>query len=247
MSKGIFAVVAVLIIAGIAIAATLQHQSEVELREENGALRKQVVQLPKLTAENQRLSNVVAQARAAVVGADERFQELLKLRAEVTRLTQENQSNRLAQAKLAQNSNDQSVHELTSLRTEITGLRQDISRLREDIRAVPATASSASPAPAEQPTATQTPPVTTETQPLAIRTIETHGETFAEKLKRSVSAQQEETFAEVFGRFLQVNGVDLSTIAGLGYDERTGRVFVRAPQTTLDQIEKLTLALDRAP
>ena len=76
--------------------------------------------------------------------------------------------------------------------------------------------------------------------------IDTQGDAFAEKLKRSVAAQENETFQEVFSRFLQVNGIDVSNVAGFGYNERTGKVIVRAPQATLDQIEKLTVALDRA-
>ena len=65
-------------------------------------------------------------------------------------------------------------------------------------------------------------------------------------LVHATAAQDSETFQEVFGRFLRNNGVDLSNVAGLVFDERTGRVIVRRPAPTLDTIEQLTVALDRA-
>lgn len=74
--------------AGIAIAAAVtaplafQQQVKVKLRDENLALRQQLGQFAQLTAENQRLSKLLAQASAA----DDRMSELLRLRGEVAML-----------------------------------------------------------------------------------------------------------------------------------------------------------------
>jgi chromosome segregation ATPase len=237
-------IVSVIAIAGIAILAMIQHQFQVRLREENESLRQQLAPLPRLAADNQRLSNLVEQAKVAQASVNEQYQELLRLRREVSRLTQEKEdSNRVNQAKMTQSVTDQ-LHELSGLRSDVSVLSQGISKLREEIRQLHAVATT-SPAPEEEKPIAQA--RSAEDPSMSIRIIDTHTDTFAEKLKRSVAAQDGETFEEVFGRFLQANGIETRTIVGLAFDQRNGRVIVRAPAAALDQIEKLTLALDRSP
>ena len=241
MSKLSLVILGAIVIAAIAIPAAIQHQFQARLSRENGLLEQRVAQMNRLSADNQRLSNLVAQAKAALASSDDQFQELLKLRAEVTRLTQANQElNRANQAKVAQSATDQ-LRELSALRKDVGGLSQVIGNLRDEMREFHAAA--AIPPVAEKPAAQ---PATADEQPSPIRMIDTHGATFADKLKKSVGAQDGETFQEVFGRYLQINGVDTSSVAGLYFDERTGRVIARGPALTLDQIEKVTVALDRA-
>jgi hypothetical protein len=240
MSRLQLGIVTALIGASIAVPAIIHHQSQTRLRQENKTLRQQADQVVLLRAENQSLSNSVTQLRVAQVSANNQFQELIKLRAELNRLKQENQQSNL----VAQASKDQ-PSELARLREEVNRLKKEnleIEKLTAEIRQLRSAA--ASPPTEEKPTSQ---PAEGEEQALALRVIRTQGNTFAEKLKQSVSAQDEETFQDVFGRFLQVNGVQTNTIAAAVYDERTGRIIVRAPPSTLDQVEKLTSALDQAP
>ena len=82
--------VSALIVAGAAAPLIIQHQTQVRLRAENQALRQANLQMAEhlepLAAENLRLSNIVAYADKAQQAGDERFAELLRLRAEVGRL-----------------------------------------------------------------------------------------------------------------------------------------------------------------
>src|SRR5262249_43197558 len=70
----------------------IQHQAQVKLREENQYLRRRVEQLDQLAAENEQLSNLVAQSKNSVTG--DRMSELLRLRGEVGVLRR--QTNELA-------------------------------------------------------------------------------------------------------------------------------------------------------
>lgn len=244
MSKTSLGIISVLLVMGIAVFAAFQHQSHVQLREENESLREQVTRLGRVAEDNQRLSNTVAQARAAQVNVGEQFQEILKLRGEVARLTSERQtSNQVEQSQMALGMSNQ-LQDLEMLLSEMSNLRAEISDLRDELRQSPPTAA-VQPQTAERPTQQPTSPPTT--RPLFVRMIDTHLDTFPDKLKRSVAAQDGESFQEVFGRYLQSNGVDLTSVAGLAYDERTGRVIARAPQPILEAIERLTEALDRTP
>jgi predicted nucleic acid-binding Zn-ribbon protein len=242
MSRLQIGIAGILLVAGIGLTVLVQHYSQAELREENESLRRDAAEMKRLAAENQRLSNVVAQARVALANTDGQLQELLKLRSEVSRLNHErDESNRVNQAKSAQSADDE-AREFSALRNEMTGLRQEIGGLRDDIRQFQ-TAATPPAAPVERTTPQAN---TQEEQPVSIRMIDTHAITFAEKLRRSVAAQEGETFQDVFGRFLQSHGIDVTSVAGAVFDERTGRVIVRAPAATLDQIERVTVALDRA-
>jgi DNA repair exonuclease SbcCD ATPase subunit len=231
---GMIGAVALVSIAGL---ATIQHQ--LRLREENESLRQELAQVSRLSADSKRLSNLVAQAKVAQASANDQFQELLRLRREVSRLSQEREeSNRVNQAKMVQSVSDQ-LRELSALRSQVSGLSEEISGLREAIQELYASSSTSS---SEERSTEST--RSGEDRAMSVRIINTRGETFAEKLKRSAAAQEGETFQEVFGRFLQGRGIDLNNVAGLAFEERTGRVMVRATQATLDLIEKLTVALD---
>jgi hypothetical protein len=75
------AVVSVLVIAGAATPWLIQRQSEIKLREKIYSLQAQVNQLRQQRAEDERLSNLLAQAASPL--PNDRLRELLKLRSEV--------------------------------------------------------------------------------------------------------------------------------------------------------------------
>lgn len=82
-----------LIVAGVATPVVIQQKGK--LREHDLALQQQADQLSQLTAENQRLSNLAAQAKSSFT--DDQLRELMKLRGEVGLLRrQTNDLGRLA-------------------------------------------------------------------------------------------------------------------------------------------------------
>ena len=86
MTKLKFGIISVVAVAGVAIPLAIQNQSQARLREENQALRQQAGQLAQVAAENERLSNLVVQAKSAESLPREQMSELLRLRDEATRL-----------------------------------------------------------------------------------------------------------------------------------------------------------------
>ena len=86
MTKLKAGILSALVIAVAAIFFMVEHQGRTELRQENQALRQQFNQLAQLTAENERLSNLVARAESAPKLQPEELSELLKLRSEVGQL-----------------------------------------------------------------------------------------------------------------------------------------------------------------
>jgi hypothetical protein len=91
------ALIAIVIVIGAAAAALVkQNQAQVKLIQENADLRQQVDQLAALQADNERLSNQLAQAQSGGGGgqrlAPDQLRELVKLRGEVSLLrSQKNQ------------------------------------------------------------------------------------------------------------------------------------------------------------
>ncbi len=75
-----------LVVAGAVTAFVIQHQTQNKLRADNESLRQQITQLQ---TENESLSNQLATAGNSKSLSDEQFNELLKLRGEVTRLRQQ--------------------------------------------------------------------------------------------------------------------------------------------------------------
>lgn len=99
--------------AGLAIGVAVERRASVELDQENSALRHQLSQMDKVVVENQRLSHLVAQAKAAPSRANERSE--------------------------APTATDERLKELVRLREEVNALRQqskEIETLREDTRQV---------------------------------------------------------------------------------------------------------------
>jgi RNA polymerase sigma factor (sigma-70 family) len=89
MTKVKFSIISVIAVVGVATPLVIQHQSQARLREENEALRQQASQLAQVVAENERLSNLVMQAKGAESLSREQMSELLRLRGEVGRLRRE--------------------------------------------------------------------------------------------------------------------------------------------------------------
>lgn len=83
--------VSALVVAGVAMALIIQHQTQNKLRDENGVLQQQIAQL---RTDNEELSNRLATAGDAKKLPDDQFNELLKLRGEVGVLR--NQANDLS-------------------------------------------------------------------------------------------------------------------------------------------------------
>ena len=75
-----------LVVVGAATALVVQHQGQEKLRADNESL---VQQLAQIQADNESLSNHLAVAANPKSLSDEQFNELLKLRGEVTRLRQQ--------------------------------------------------------------------------------------------------------------------------------------------------------------
>lgn len=83
-----------LLLAGVAMPFAIHFRLQGKARDAEETLRRQGDESSQLTAENSRLSNVVATANAGSLSAEE-FQELLRLRGEVARLR--DQTNVIAQ------------------------------------------------------------------------------------------------------------------------------------------------------
>lgn len=119
-------IAATVVAVSVATPVLIQQQSQVRLRNANAALRQQVEQLSGLTAENERLSNLLAQANSA--SASNQATDLLRLRGEVGLLRQrtnelgklraENSQLRNAQAKATPRQSSAQSTEQTDLPRE---------------------------------------------------------------------------------------------------------------------------------
>ena len=89
-------------ITGIAVSLAIWHSGQAKLGENAEATRRQAEQIAGLSAENQRLSNQVASARAAQSLAPEELSELLRLRGQVGLLRQNDKEEARLQATNAQ-------------------------------------------------------------------------------------------------------------------------------------------------
>lgn len=86
MTKLKLGVISAIALGGLATSFVIQHQALVKQRQENQSLRQQIRDLAGLAAENERLSNRLAQAESPQALADDQLRKLLKLRGEVARL-----------------------------------------------------------------------------------------------------------------------------------------------------------------
>ena len=77
-------ILGVVVVSVAASVCTVQHRAGLRLREENTALRQQLERLTRLQADNERLSNLVAQAETPL--ANKQLMELMTLRGEVALL-----------------------------------------------------------------------------------------------------------------------------------------------------------------
>jgi small-conductance mechanosensitive channel len=94
MTKLQSAIVGAVVIAGVATPLVIQQQSK--LRAENDSLRKQTEQLAQIQADNDRLSNSLAEAASSQKLASNQLSELLRLRGEIGGLrSQTNEINKL--------------------------------------------------------------------------------------------------------------------------------------------------------
>jgi cell division protein FtsB len=118
MSKLKIGIIGVVVVAVFAAVLAIQNQSLARLREENQALRQQADQVSPLQAENQRLSNAVANAGTAP-GQDSPVRELARLRAEVGTLRE-------------------SVTRLRQQNGQIAKLQQENQQLQSDVTAMAA-------------------------------------------------------------------------------------------------------------
>src|ERR1041385_5626741 len=143
-----------LICAGILIPAVLQRQSQKALLAENEALRQQAEQALRLSMENRRLSNSLAESKRLGVEVKGQLQELIKLRAEMKRLQLLNSGSNV----IGRLSTNESSGDMVGLRAEIGQLRQhnqELEVLLAQLRQLQADVASAEPA--ETP-ATNSPP-----------------------------------------------------------------------------------------
>jgi outer membrane murein-binding lipoprotein Lpp len=104
VTKLSLAVISVLVIAGTATPWLIRRQSEIKLSEEIHSLQAQVDQLDRQRIEDERVSNLIAQAGSPL--PDDQLRELLKLRSEVGLLRKQ-------------------TNELLKLQTENRQLRSD--------------------------------------------------------------------------------------------------------------------------
>src|SRR2546421_5419225 len=105
MTKPRLAVISVLVIAGVATPWLIQRQSEIKLREKIHSLQAQVDQLLEQRTEDERVSNLVAQAGRPL--PNDELRELLKLRGEVGSLRKQTNELLKLQAENRQLQSDQ--------------------------------------------------------------------------------------------------------------------------------------------
>jgi cell division protein FtsB len=102
MTKLALGLVGAVTMTGIAVSLTIWHSGQTELREKAEASRHQAEQIAGLSAENERLSNQVAWARAAQSLAPDELSELLRLRGQVGQLRRTDKEEAQLQATNAQ-------------------------------------------------------------------------------------------------------------------------------------------------
>ena len=153
LTRIILSIVCTLASAGLAVRVAVEHEARVTLDQQNGALRERVSQIDQVIAENQRLSNLVAQTNVSLSRPSERAEALPGTDTRVqapsgadARAVAPPGTNKLAEApsgtdKRAEppTGTDKQSKELVRLRGEVEMLRQqskEIETLREDTRQI---------------------------------------------------------------------------------------------------------------
>jgi len=127
-TKAKIALVSVALIA-LATPIALQHQSRVKLREEVQSLREQNQQLAAFSAENTRLSNLLAEAHGRPAIQADPSGELLKLRGEVARLRDDSRELARLRAGAADSGHDPSIQAtLQTLAARATLLKRHLEQ-----------------------------------------------------------------------------------------------------------------------
>ncbi len=96
MTKLQAGIMGTLVVACVLTPLAMQHQAQASAREPDQVLQQEKDRLAQLTADNQRLSNLLAHPNRTPTIANDQFNELLKLRGEIGRLRQ--QARELAQS-----------------------------------------------------------------------------------------------------------------------------------------------------
>jgi len=96
--------VATILVAGVATPVLVQHRAQTELAEQERALRQQANRLAELQKENERLTNLLAQAFRSRSFPSGQLNELLRLRGQVGRLNRDVQE--LTQLKAASSASE---------------------------------------------------------------------------------------------------------------------------------------------
>jgi dipeptidyl aminopeptidase/acylaminoacyl peptidase len=139
----ILSIVCTLASAGLAVRVVVEHEARVTLDQQDGAYREQLSQMDQVIAENQRLSNLVAQADGPPSRPNERAEAPsgTDKRAEASPGTDKGSVASPGTDKRAEapSRTDKRSQELVRLRGEVEVLRQqskEIETLREDTRQV---------------------------------------------------------------------------------------------------------------
>jgi RNA polymerase sigma factor (sigma-70 family) len=132
MTKLKLGAIGALVVTGAAAPLVLQHQAQLKLVDENLTLRQQygalAARLAPLAVENQRLSNLVAQAKTSQSVQNDRTNELLRLRAEVARLRSDTRES--GKGGRADNPNDAAIEATAEmLAARATQLKQRLEQM----------------------------------------------------------------------------------------------------------------------
>src|SRR5439155_21440550 len=73
-------VISAIVVASVVTPLVVQHQAQARLRDQDEALHQQANHLAKLQAENERLSNLLSQAKDSRSPSDDQLSELMRLR-----------------------------------------------------------------------------------------------------------------------------------------------------------------------
>jgi RNA polymerase sigma factor (sigma-70 family) len=135
MTKLKIGLISALVVAGVATPLIIQHENEVNLHDENQSLLREHEQLngelTKLSAENVRLSNLISQTGSAASSQNGSSNELLKLRAEVTRLRQEQRASSRSGGAAGAGDDPSMDASLKTWATRVSQLKQRIEQMPE--------------------------------------------------------------------------------------------------------------------